>query len=173
EIKRIADTIIEGYPENISLDTVLYYQFMDLIKHIKNFNDNYSKNILLLSKIKFEEFNSKDVYSFDFDKSVKQEIKDIGEFLNGLSVSIDDIVFEYDKEKPYRFNILLNVIQEYNLNNFDEDLIKTFNNSDLKCEFMARIAEILKEHNKINKIDKSVVDNINNYNVKALILSYL
>ena len=173
EIKRIADTIIEGYPENISLDTVLYYQFMDLIKYIKNFNDNYSKNILLLSKIKFEEFNSKDVYSFDFDKSVKQEIKDIGEFLNGLSVSIDDIVFEYDKEKPYRFNILLNVIQEYNLNNFDEDLIKTFNNSDLKCEFMARIAEILKEHNKINKIDKNVVENINNYNVKALILSYL
>ena len=93
--------------------------------------------------------------------------------MNGLSVSIDDVVFEYDKEKPYRFNILLNVIQEYNLNNFDEDLIKTFNNSDLKCEFMARIAEILKEHNKINKIDKNVVENINNYNVKALILSYL
>lgn len=173
EIKRILHILIENYPENISLDTVLYYQIMDFVKLVSDFSDNYSKNILLLAKAKFQEFNSKDVYSFDFDKTIKQEIKNISDFLDNLDLSSSEIVFEYNSEKPYEFNVLLDVIQEYNLEKFDNDLIQIFNNEKIKYEFLARIAEILKSHNKIYSLDKNIIENIENYNVKTLILSYL
>ena len=173
EIKRILHILIENYPENISLDTVLYYQIMDFVKLVSDFSDNYSKNILLLAKAKFQEFNSKDVYSFDFDKTIKQEIKNISDFLDNLDLSSSEIVFEYNSEKPYEFNVLLDVIQEYNLEKFDDDLIQIFNNEKIKYEFLARIAEILKSHNKIYSLDKNIIENIENYNVKTLILSYL
>ena len=171
QIKRVLNIFIDSFPEDISLDTVLYYQILDLIKFVLNFKDNYSKNILLFARAKFKEFSLNDVYLFDFDKSIKQEVKNIFEFLNNLNLSVDDIVFEY--KKPYQLNLLLNIIQEYNIEKFDNYLIDIFNKNEISCEFQARIAEILKSHNKVNLIDKNIIDKIENYNVKALILSYI
>lgn len=173
EIKRILHILIENYPENISLDTVLYYQALDYIKAVSEFDDNYSKNILLLAKAKFQEFSSKDIYSFDFDKAIKQEIKNISGFLDNLNLTKDEIIFEYNSEKSYQFNVLLDVIQEYKIEKFDNDLAQTFNKEKINYEFLARIAEILQSHNKIHALDKNVIENIENYNVKTLILSYL
>ena len=172
EIKRILNIFSDAYPEDIGLDTVLYYQISDLIKLVSSFNDNYSKNILLILKAKFAEFSSNDVYLFDFDKSFKQEVKNIFEFLKNLKLSTDETVFEYNKEKPYQFNLLLDVIQEYDIKKFDGNLMEIFNKNEAGCEFLARIAEILKSHDKINSVDKNVVEKMENQNAKALILSY-
>ena len=170
-IKRIFHILIENYPENIALDTILYYQILDFIKLILLENDNYSKTLLLFAKAKFDEFNSNDIYSFDFDKSIKNEIKNISEFLNNSEFTINDVVFEYNDEKPYQFSLLLDIIKEYNLENFDCDLVHIF--EKVNCISKAKIAEILKSHNKINQLDKNLIENIENENVKALIMSYL
>ena len=170
-IKRIFHILIENYPENIALDTILYYQILDFIKLILLENDNYSKTLLLFAKAKFDEFDSNDIYSFDFDKSIKNEIKNISEFLNNSEFTINDVVFEYNDEKPYQFSLLLDIIKEYNLENFDCDLVYIF--EKVNCISKAKIAEILKSHNKINQLDKNLIENIENENVKALIMSYL
>lgn len=173
EIKRILNILIENYPENISLDTILYYQIYDFIKLISEFKDSYSKNILLYSKAKFEEFLINDIYTFDFDKSIKQEIKNIFEFLNSLDLKVDDVIFGYNFEKTYQFNLLLDIIEEYNIKKFDNDLVKIFNNNDIEYDYLARIAAILKSHGKLKLINNDVVQKIENENVKGLILSYL
>lgn len=170
-LKKIFQILIENYPENISLDTVLYYQILDFIKLISLENDNYSKNLLLFAKGKFSEFNSNDIYTFDFDKSTKNEIKNISKFLENSEFTFNDVVFEYNSENPHQFSLLLYIIKEYNIEKFDENLIEIF--GKVNCEFKAQIAEILKSHNKINELDKNLIENIENENVKALILSYL
>ncbi len=170
-LKKIFQILIENYPENISLDTVLYYQILDFIKLISLENDNYSKNLLLFAKGKFSEFNSNDIYTFDFDKSTKNEIKNISKFLENSDFTFNDVVFEYNNKNPHQFSLLLYIIKEYNIEKFDENLIEIF--GKVNCEFKAQIAEILKSHNKINELDKNLIENIENENVKALILSYL
>ncbi len=170
-LKRVFHILIENYPENITLDTVLYYQVLDFIKLISSENDNYSKLLLLFAKAKFDEFSSNDIYSFDFDKTTKNEIKNISEFLDNLEFTIDDVVFEYNDEKPYQFSLLLDIIKEYNIEKFDCELVCIF--EKVNCELKAKIAEILKSHNKINELDKTLIENIENENVKALIMSYL
>lgn len=170
-LKKIFQILIENYPENISLDTVLYYQILDFIKLVSLENDNYSKNLLLFAKGKFSEFNSNDIYTFDFDKSTKNEIKNISKFLENSDFTFNDVVFEYNNKNPHQFSLLLYIIKEYNIEKFDENLIEIF--EKVNCEFKAQIAEILKSHNKINELDKNLIENIENENVKALILSYL
>ena len=91
--------------------------------------------------------------------------------MNNLEVTLDDVVFEYNPQNPHQFNLLLDIIKEYNIEKFDVELIEVFAN--VNCELKARIAEILKSHNKIHHIDKNLIENIENENVKALILSYL
>ena len=88
-LNKILQLIIEEYPEDIPLDTCYYWNLIDYIKLIYSFNNQFSRNILLMAKIKFEEFNKNDIYTFDFDRNIKEEIKNISLYLNSLDIEID------------------------------------------------------------------------------------
>ena len=74
--------IIEEYPEEIALDTCYYWNLIEFIKLVHAFNNQYSRNILLIAKQKFDEFSKNDVYTFDFDRNIKNEIKSISDYLS-------------------------------------------------------------------------------------------
>ncbi|MBR3605341.1 MAG: hypothetical protein IKL52_04865 [Candidatus Gastranaerophilales bacterium] len=172
-LSRILQVVIEEYPEEISLDTCYYWNLIELMKLIYSFNNQYSKNILLIAKQKFGEFSSSDIYTFDFDKNVKTEIKNILNYLNSLNLSVDEIKQELAAfEDNYRYAIALDVVREYQLNNFAIDISKLINDNKLTDEQKASSALVLKGLNSINLIDKNIIEKIENENIKALIKSY-
>jgi hypothetical protein len=143
------------------------------MKLVYSFNNQYSKNILLIAKQKFGEFSSNDIYTFDFDKNVKTEIKNILNYLNSLNLSVNEIKQELAAfEDNYRYAIVLDVVREYQLNNFAIDISKLINDNKLTDEQKASSALVLKELNSINLIDKNIIEKIENENIKALIKSY-
>lgn len=164
-LTRIFQLIIEQYPEELSLDTSYYWNLADFIKLIYSFNSAYSKNALILAKEKFKEFSENDIYTFDFDKNIKQEIKNIAKLLKSLELNFT-IEFEDDCE----LNIILEIIKELKLEEYCSFLINLFNKAN--DEKKAQIALILKEFNRINLINFDCIKNIQNENIKALIQSY-
>ena len=172
-LSRILQVVIEEYPEEISLDTCYYWNLIELMKLVYSFNNQYSKNILLIAKQKFGEFSFSDIYTFDFDKNVKTEIKNILNYLNSLNLSVDEIKQELAAfEDNYRYAIALDVVREYQLNNFAIDISKLINDNKLTDEQKASSALVLKGLNSINLIDKNIIEKIENENIKALIKSY-
>ena len=164
---KIFQTIIEEYPEDLSLDTCYYWNLTEFIKLIYSFNCSYSKNILILAREKFKEFSENDIYTFDFDKNAKQEIKNIYNLLNSFKLNFD--LKNYENE--FELNVILEVIEELKLEQHVEFLVNLF--AKVNDEKKAQIALILKGFNKLNLIDVKIVDKIENKNVKALIESYL
>lgn len=164
-ITQIFQLIIEEYPEDLSLDSAYYWNLADYIKLIYSFDDNYSKNILILAREKFIEFSENDIYSFDFDKNIKSEIKNIAKLLKSLELS-----FTLDFKDNFELNAILEVIKELKLEQHCDFLANLFNSVD--DEKKAQIALILKELNKIYLINKEYIENIKNENIKALIKSY-
>lgn len=173
-LTRVFSALIEGYPEDISLNTVIYYQIYDFINILEKFNNQYAKNLLLLAKKKFEEYTNNDIYLFDLDKNTKDELKRILDKLNSIEMSFDlEEELKLYNEKPYRFLCALEVIKEYKLKDFAHILSELFNKQFLKEEFMANVMETLKEIESVNSINLENVDNISNLNIKALVKSYL
>ena len=164
-ITQIFQLIIEEYPEDLSLDSAYYWNLADYIKLIYSFDDNYSKNILILAREKFIEFSENDIYTFDFDKNIKSEIKNIAKLLKSLELS-----FTLDFKDNFELNAILEVIKELKLEQHCDFLANLFNSVD--DEKKAQIALILKELNKIYLINKEYIENIKNENIKALIKSY-
>ena len=172
-LSRILQVIIEEYPEEISLDTCYYWALIDLIKIVYGFNNQYSKNILLIAKQKFSEFSTNDIYTFDFDKNIKSEVKNISNYLNSLNLSFDDILLELNSfEDNFRYNIALAVIKEYKLEKYSKDIADLINNKKLNNEQNASSALVLKELNSIDLVNKEIIEQIEDENIKALIESY-
>ena len=86
-------TLIEGYPEDIGLETIEYYKILDYVKLINSYNTQYAKNALLAAREKFAEFFENDIYQYDLDKNTKQYLKEVNVFLrNPSSPKIDSKV---------------------------------------------------------------------------------
>lgn len=164
---RIFQIIIEEYPEDLPLDTCYYWNLIDFIKLIYSFDNNYAKNILILAREKFTEFSENDIYTFDFDKNIKAEIKSISQSLNALKLNFDVQNFKNE----YELNLILEIIKELKLIDYSDYLANLF--AEVQDEKKAQIALILKEFNKINLINKDILKTIQNENIKALIESCL
>ena len=164
---RIFQIIIEEYPEDLPLDTCYYWNLIDFIKLIYSFDSNYAKNILILAREKFTEFSENDIYTFDFDKNIKAEIKSISQSLNALKLNFDVQNFKNE----YELNLILEIIKELKLIDYSDYLANLF--AEVQDEKKAQIALILKEFNKINLINKDILKTIQNENIKALIESCL
>lgn len=172
-LSKMLNVIIDEYPEEITLDTVFYWNILDFIKLLYSYKNQYSQNILLIAKKKFIEFNQNDIYTFDLDKNIKNEIKNIEHYLNSIELSFEKIEEELENyQDNYRFQTALEVIKEYKLKNYSNKIINLFNNNQLNYEQMANSALVLKELNEINSIDKNVIEQIENENIKILIKSY-
>ncbi len=172
EILEIFSILIQNYPENVNLNTIIYYQVFDYIKLISTFNTQFANNILIILKAKFDEYNSSDIYSFDLDKDTKNELKNITKFLDSLNLLFENIKDEFNKGN-LRISLALDVIKELkikNLANFIADLI---NENVLTLDLCAKAAIILKELNMTSLINKENISKIQNENIKALIESLL
>ena len=159
--------ILEQYPEELSLDSVYYWNLFDFIKIVYSFKNQYAANVLLYARAKFKEFSENDIYTFDFDKNIKSEIKNISNLLNTL-----ELEFNFIDNDDFQFNVSLNVIKEYKLD-YAVILADLINKNDLSEEKIAAIASVLKSLDKINLINSQIIENIKDENIKALIQSYI
>ena len=171
-LNKILQLIIEEYPEDIPLDTCYYWNLIDYIKLIYSFNNQFSRNILLMAKIKFEEFNKNDIYTFDFDRNIKEEIKNISLYLNSLDIEIDNLYEELKKDK-FHFDVALFIIKELKLSQYSSYLAQLINEFQNDYEKIAKISETLKELNQINLVNIEIIEKIKDENIKALIKSYI
>ncbi len=167
DLIKIFQTIIEKYPEEISIDTAYYWNFMDYIDLIYSFNNQYSKNVLILAREKFKEYSQNDIYLFDFDKTTKEEIKNIAKLLNSL-----DLTFKLNENYDnMQLSACLSVIKELELVEYCDFLIDLLNNADE--EKTAQIILVLKKLEKTNLIKREIIENMQNENLKAFCLSLI
>lgn len=167
DLIKIFQTIIEKYPEEISIDTAYYWNFIDYINLIYSFNNQYSKNVLILAREKFKEYSTNDIYLFDFDKNTKEEIENIAKLLNSL-----DLTFKLNENYDnMQLSACLSVIKELKLVEYCDFLIDLLNNADE--EKTAQIVLVLKKLEKTNLINRKIIENMQNENLKAFCLSLI
>ena len=171
-IARIFGVLIENYPENISLNTIIYYQISDFIKYLSKFENQYIKNLLALAKLNFQEYCDNDIYSFDLDKDTKLELKNICAFLNSLDFNFDNIEQEFNNiEQAYRFEIALKIVNEYKLKNKVQILANKINENELPVNLITATMQVLKNLGAVQLVNKKIIENIKDENIKAFIES--
>ncbi len=188
ELQNIFAILIDNYPENITLDTIIDYEIFEFVKFLdsesskEESNDQFGKNLLILTKIKFSEYLENEIYSFDLDKETKKEMENIVGFLSKYNKTLNDADSIINELETYstnqiQFEIMINIIKELNLINvFDklaQFLADLINENKLNYILLSKTAFILKDFNKTHLINKNNIENIENENVKALVLSLL
>ena len=171
-IARIFGVLIENYPENISLNTIIYYQIFDFMEYLYNIKSSYAINLLAIAKLNFNEYLKNETYSFDLDNDAKKELKIIVEYLNSLNFDFDNIEQELITNNfDFKFEAALRVINDYKLFDYAKSLADIVNKSSLPLNFVALIVQVLKNLNALNLVDKQKIDNIEDKNLKAFIES--
>lgn len=175
EIINIFNVLLDSYPENTSLDTILYYEVYQYLRFIQTSKTQYATNTLFLAKTKFEEFQTNEIYSYDLDKNTKQELKRICAYLESLELSPQKMEREIEeaKNKYLRFDCALEVIKEYKLVQFAPNLSTLVNSRELTPQYLAKTIEVLKELKKTDSIQRRVIEEITDPNIKALVESYI
>lgn len=172
-IFNIFNVLVENYPENIELNTLIYYQVFDFIEYLKNNLTQYSTNLLLLAKKQFLEYETNEIYNFDLDKDTKTELKRINGSLSSVNSDFSNFEYELKSNNPYNFETAIRVIQEYKINEFNNILTNLVNNNDTNLKYRALTALTLKTLGHVNLIDKNEAAKIEDNNVKALILDLI
>ncbi len=171
-IARIFSVLIENYPENISLNTIIYYQISDFIKYLSKTDNIYIKNILAIAKYNFNEYAQNEIYSFDLDKNTKNELKNISNYLNALNFDFKGIEKEFDYiDEIYRFDAALKVINNYQLLNYTDILADKINKKLLPLNLLTCSVQVLKNLGKINLVEKQNIETIKDNNIRAFLLS--
>jgi len=170
-IYKIFNVLIENYPEVIPLDTISYWGVLDYIRFLANENSPYANNLLIIAKDKMNEFNSIESYNYELDKNTKQYLKDICAFLNNLNLEIKNEDISLIKDKM-EFSALLCAIKILKDEKYCSQLANLVNENKLDNVLGAKTAALLKEFNKIDLLDKSNIEKIQEPNARALILSY-
>ena len=171
-IARIFSVLIENYPENISLNTIIYYQISDFIKYLSKTDNIYIKNILAIAKYNFNEYAQNEIYSFDLDKNTKNELKNISNYLNALNFDFKGIEKEFDYiDEIYRFDAALKVINNYQLLNYTDILADKINKKLLPLNLLTCSVQVLKNLGKINLVEKQNIETIEDNNIRAFLLS--
>ena len=167
---RIFCVLIENYPENISLNTIKYYQIFDFVKYISRLKSQYSKNALALCRLNFDEYLSNEVYNFDLDKDLKNELRDIVQYLKTLNIDFKGLREEIiNNFSSYHFETSLKVINEYKLVEYARLLADLVNENRLSLDYLCQCVQVLKTLEKTELIKKDVVKNIDNSNIRAFI----
>lgn len=171
-ISKIFNILLEGYPEDISLDTIEYYRIYDFIDLLEKNPNSYTNNLLAIAKVNFSEYADNESYNFELDKNLKNELKQIVEKLDKIKFDFSYMEESLNPENEEYFKTALNVIKEYNLSDTSNKLSKLIQ-QNIPLDIKALIAQTLKAMNRQDLITKEAVDNIQNENVKALIESLM
>lgn len=186
----IFDTILSGYPEEISLETVLDFEIPDFVKYLvsilntgkdvagktlenMNIAPAYIKRILLKAKYKFNLISREDIYTFDLSKNAKKEIISISEYINSLNLNFfEGLEEEFSVPNKERILEAFDVVLNFGKTNFSEKIAETI----LKTQFEDVISEgtkVLKTFGKLSLLEKDcILDKIKNENLKTLTESY-
>ena len=165
---RIFNLLIEAYPETLSLDTVKYYSIFDFIKLIEKINSQYALNSLILAKIKFSEFYENDIYSYDLDKNLKFELEKIYNALN-RKFNIENLDKELRSKNQDRIIAALDVIGEMNFVEYSPVISELVNSNLLTDMLIAKAVMTLKKLKNTFLVNREIIDNIENENIKALV----
>ena len=172
-LAKIFSIIIEALPEDITLQNIEFLSIFDFIKELEHNSSQYVQNLLILAKTKFKEFSSNDIYQFDLDKNTKDELKNISNYLNSKNYGTNNEIEELKSGDSSKIRIALEVIQELNLEKYYIEIAHLINSNSFNTTLCAQGVMILKEKGKCDLIDKSILDNIQDENLKAFIESYL
>ena len=171
KIIEIFTILLEGYPEDIGLETLGYYRVLDFIKLINSFNNQYAINSLILAREKFKEFNNNDIYLYDLDKNTKTDLKEIYDYLNSLPLNMNNFENELKEFNTKRYELALDIIQELKLSDYAH--IIACNMEKINDTNIAKTALILKELNKTDLIPSEILNEIQNENVRILVKSFI
>ena len=127
---------------------------------------------MIIAREKFREFSLNEIYLFDLDKALKQELANITKLLEGLNLSFEKPEEEFDNfSDTKRFLCALETAKITKDKKSAPKIAKLVNESMLSYELMAQSALTLKELNEISLINKEVIQGIDNENVRVLIES--
>lgn len=172
-ISKIFNILLEGYPEDITIETISYYRIWDFVNYLLNNKNPFVNNLLAIAKADFEEYSSNENYHFNLDKNTKNELKEIGELLKNFEPDFSKNSEMLNSPNNDYFNSALKVIEEYRLLDYVETLSNLINSHVLSSKRQAQIAQTLKSLNKQDLIQKETIANIRDNNVKVLIESYM
>lgn len=166
--------IISGLPEILPLSQIFTYEILDILEFLMNSEKN-SRNavILLKSLLKFEMITENNEYTFDEDKSTKQELKNIYELLTSKNEQFwqeqKTLLLEELKLGGKNLNSAIEVVKELKYQGAFSKLRELLKGGDDLITSQA--IEAIKELGKLNEIDVNSL-HIKNENIKAIVESY-
>lgn len=173
--------ILDDLAENIPLSYIFNYELYDVLNFLIEKNSSNNQNFseiafaLVKAKYKFELITDNDEYIFDADKDTKNEIFEILNLLKNQDEKfwqcqiemITDELYSY----PKRILSVLELIRELNLQGTIDDVKSLLENEDETV--ICSAVHTLNSLGNISSVDKQIVDNLKNENLKILVLSYL
>ncbi|MBR1753492.1 HEAT repeat domain-containing protein [bacterium] len=155
--------IVNGLGEVVPLSVVFDIQLYELIEHTT------SPLLLLHIKQKIEQLTENDEYLFDEDKSVKEEILAVKDFLNSKPIGFWDGLSEELELKEDDFIFFnLQLISDLQLDYSDE--IKALIDQTKNQTVILKSVEVLKSIGQLNKISKEyVTSKITDQNILSII----
>ena len=186
----IFDTILSGYPEEISLETVLDFGILNFIKYLvstlntgentackttenNNISPSYIKRIILKAKYKFNIISREDIYTFDLSKNAKKEIISISEYINSLNLNFfDGLENEFGAPDKGRILEVFDVILNFGKTGFSEKIAQTILNTEFE-DVISEGIKVLKTFGRLSLVEKEcILNKIKNENLKTLTESY-
>ncbi len=173
----IFDIILDSYPEEISLETVVDFEILNFIKYLsdylKNNDDTYTKRVLLKAKYKFNLFSKEDIYTFDLAKHAKKEVFNISNFINNIGI---DLFHHFEEElysdKRERVLEALNVILNFGRSDFSSDVSKLASTTAYE-DVISESIRVLKTFGQLNLVNKDeILHKIKNENLRIMTESY-
>ena len=173
KISKIFNVLLEGYPEDIGLETIGYYRIYDFINYLLNNKSPYNGALVALARNNFEEYLLNENYHFNLDKNTKDELKEIVNLLKNFKEDFSELNNLLKNEDIDCFKTALKVIEEYKRDEFADSLSSLINSFNISPEKKAYVAQTLKALNRQDLIQKEAVNTIQNDNIKVLIESLM
>lgn len=170
--------IINGLGEIVSLSQIFDFQLFEILEKIIKIQaqENNSKIALVLlnAKLKFEQLTENEEYVFDEDKSIKEEVYSIKDFLNYLSpefwqrqkeLFVNELVYSSDFVMH-----ALDLVQELNIVDAFGKLKELLNSNNQTI--ILKSVEVIKSIGKLDEVNQAdVLEKISDENIRLIIQS--
>lgn len=172
------ENILAGLGEILPLNQLFNFEMYDVLSFLISDNQQHKNSqaaVVLLSALsKFETLANNDEYTFDEDKSIKQEVADIYNLLKKQQEYFwnaqKKIAIQELKSTPARISSALQMICEFKIKDAAEEVKELLNsgNEVVICEALGTLKQI----DALDGIDKNeILSKIKDENQKALIES--
>jgi len=176
----VLNYLLSGLGEILPLSDIFCFEIYDTLSMLakNNFKENSSQVavILLKAKQKFNMFVENDEYTFDEDKSTKDEIKAVSKLLNSFNADFwtlqeSEVSGELSKSEK-RQHSALQIIKDFNIKEAVHDIVEMIyetENQTIICDGVAALSS-LGGLVYVNKED--IISQITDLNLRAITESY-